>query len=952
MIRNKMCLLMALIISVGSVSAQPTGILREYWTNLPGLEISDLRSSSLYPCNPTGYTIQNSFSVPVNWADNYASRLRGFVTAPASGNYKFWISGDDKCELWLSNDETSVRKRLIAKVTNWTLEQEWTKYSEQCSENIYLEAGKRYYIEAIHKEGDQADHIAVGWKLPNGVMERPIGNSRLTSWPIQENYSNWTYNTPIWFNTTSTGANVNEDIINFPVLIQIGSEHATIFQQALPNGADIRFSDPDGTQLNFEIANWNSSLKKATIWVKVPRITGASNQDHIIMYWGKSDALLKSDPSAVFTIANSFYNVWHLDDDLASADLADATGKFNGAKLENNGAQENTSVRSTEGIINKSLDFCGSNRIPLYNYIPAQNNDFTISAWVKPDQITNIRSIWYTNETNSYGKIRAYSGNGNWEYENGNGTETKKLSTPAVLSTWVHLDVVQKLGGNIEFYVNGVLKGSEQCISKGNRAVNSFIGAEEWSNYFDGKIDEFIFSNTARNANWLKLSYENQKPSQQFLMIGSSVINAPSNFTASTLNETDIVLNWNDNSTNENGFILSKKVGTSLPIIITNIEANVTSYIDKVGTCNVKSVYMIKAVNNYSESPIVESNEISIKPCPPDNLIAKQVTNTEIRITWTGVSDEFSLEGKLLPNNNFTELYKGPNLDYLHQGIQCQSSWVYRVRSSNHGGSSNYSNEISINTSTCAIEAPQNLKIDNSVSDQITLSWDDVSSNEDGFRIYRKKEGESTFSEIGTAPATSGDGIYVDNTIICNMSYSYYVITFNSSSTSGASNIVSARSLYCGAGKPTSEMISIVGMYIDNLNRPCNGKKMAYVKIFTGTDVTLTPVYEEAFNDIEIKNGYFTIPLGLTNDVAKIVRSYNSLYYDVIIDGVSIYNSKAKPLMASPYSVKNSFNLAGNGSPLTNGNLAPVGATYVDMLGQVLYVKYGSGNKEWKKVGN
>jgi hypothetical protein len=42
-----------------------------------------------------------------------------------------------------------------------------------------LTAGTKYYIEALHKEGIESDHLAVGWQLPNGSFERPIPGIRL-----------------------------------------------------------------------------------------------------------------------------------------------------------------------------------------------------------------------------------------------------------------------------------------------------------------------------------------------------------------------------------------------------------------------------------------------------------------------------------------------------------------------------------------------------------------------------------------------------------------------------------------------------------------------------------------------------------------------------------------------------------------------------------------------------
>jgi hypothetical protein len=68
---------------------------------------------------------------------------------------------------------------LIASVSGETKFREYTKYPTQQSVAIPLQGGTRYYIEALHKEGTGNDFISVGWQLPDGTLERPIGTNRL-----------------------------------------------------------------------------------------------------------------------------------------------------------------------------------------------------------------------------------------------------------------------------------------------------------------------------------------------------------------------------------------------------------------------------------------------------------------------------------------------------------------------------------------------------------------------------------------------------------------------------------------------------------------------------------------------------------------------------------------------------------------------------------------------------
>jgi gliding motility-associated-like protein len=154
-------------------------ILYEKWNNISGSSVNNLTSSSNFPSNPTSSALLNSFEAPINNGDNFGARIHGYICPPQSGNYLFWIASDDNSELWLSTNADPANAVRIASVNEYTNSREWTKYSSQQSLPIFLEAGKRYYIRALHKDGSGGDHLAVGWQLPSGTRERPIPGSRL-----------------------------------------------------------------------------------------------------------------------------------------------------------------------------------------------------------------------------------------------------------------------------------------------------------------------------------------------------------------------------------------------------------------------------------------------------------------------------------------------------------------------------------------------------------------------------------------------------------------------------------------------------------------------------------------------------------------------------------------------------------------------------------------------------
>ena len=160
--------------------SMPTGsILREYWLGISGTAISSLTSSSNYPNNPSGQGQLTSLEGPVNWADNYGTRIRGYIYPPASGSYTFWVAGDDNTDLYLSTSDNPANSSRIAYVSGWTNSREWTKYTTQQSTTINLVAGQKYYIEVLHKEATGGDNVAVAWQGP-GITQQVIAGSYLS----------------------------------------------------------------------------------------------------------------------------------------------------------------------------------------------------------------------------------------------------------------------------------------------------------------------------------------------------------------------------------------------------------------------------------------------------------------------------------------------------------------------------------------------------------------------------------------------------------------------------------------------------------------------------------------------------------------------------------------------------------------------------------------------------
>jgi len=185
---KKLIYLASFVVVLGMVSnangqSDNGNILFEYWFDFTGNRIANLTDDPRYPDNPDQSEWRERFEGPVDWRDNYGVRARGFLYPPDDGDYSFWVSGDDYCELWLSTNDDPDKATIVAEVPGWTTHLEWGKYPQQKSKPITLAAGQKYYIEALMKEEGGGDSLTVGWGGPTiGTGPVIIDGAYLSPW--------------------------------------------------------------------------------------------------------------------------------------------------------------------------------------------------------------------------------------------------------------------------------------------------------------------------------------------------------------------------------------------------------------------------------------------------------------------------------------------------------------------------------------------------------------------------------------------------------------------------------------------------------------------------------------------------------------------------------------------------------------------------------------------------
>ncbi len=182
-------------------------------------------------------------------------------------------------------------------------------------------------------------------------------------------------------------------------------------------------------------------------------------------------------------------------------------------------------------------------------------------------------------------------------------------------------------------------------------------------------------------------------------------------------------------------------------------------------------------------------------PAAPSNLTATAAACNQVNLTWTDNStdeSQFVIE-RGTNGTTFTQIatVSANVVSYSDTTVAASTTYYYRVKASNSGGSSAYTNTANATTPACPPApptAPSNLKASPSKT-SVSLTWTDNSTNETGFRIYRG----STSSNL-TLIATVGANVtaYTNSGLSRRTTYYYKVCAYNANGES-CSSVISTR---------------------------------------------------------------------------------------------------------------------------------------------------------------
>ncbi len=274
---------------------------------------------------------------------------------------------------------------------------------------------------------------------------------------------------------------------------------------------------------------------------------------------------------------------------------------------------------------------------------------------------------------------------------------------------------------------------------------------------------------------------------------------APVNLAASAASSSQINLTWTDNSSNETGFKIERKTGSGGTYSqIATVVGGVSSYNDSGLAESTNYYYRVRATNGSGDSAYSNEANATTPSSPvtaPSNLTATTVSSSQINLAWTDNSSNetgFKIERKTGSGGTYSQIATvGANVtSYSGTGLNPITTYFYRVRATNAGGDSAYTNEASATTLNAAPAAPSALAATTVSTTQINLSWTDNATNETGFKIERKTGSGGTYAQIATVNADVTG--YSDTGLTATTTYYYRVRATNSIGDSAYSNEANA----------------------------------------------------------------------------------------------------------------------------------------------------------------
>ncbi len=247
--------------------------------------------------------------------------------------------------------------------------------------------------------------------------------------------------------------------------------------------------------------------------------------------------------------------------------------------------------------------------IDIYNEV-LKTNELTLEAWIQPldDNLIGIARIFTISQSTSERNFMLAQNGNKFEIRlrtsttNNNGMPSVFSKNNTVKDSLLHIVYTRKNDGHSNIYINGKLDTTFNLtgnFTNWDSTYSLILGDEVTNNrLWKGKFYYIGFYSRALSNTEIMLNYNAKFKGYNKLLI------PPTNLVGRIINDTNVVLTWNDNENSEKGYVIERKpnIPDSVFIILDSVSANTIQYIDAHLKSYSSYIYRIKAFNNLGES--------------------------------------------------------------------------------------------------------------------------------------------------------------------------------------------------------------------------------------------------------------------------------------------------------------------------------------------------------------
>jgi subtilisin family serine protease len=281
----------------------------------------------------------------------------------------------------------------------------------------------------------------------------------------------------------------------------------------------------------------------------------------------------------------------------------------------------------------------------------------------------------------------------------------------------------------------------------------------------------------------------------------ANILPAPASLTASAASSSSIQLGWGAVPGASAYKVERSPDGATNWMQIAGTGSATTAYLDSGLAASTTYYYRVRASNgagDSSASPTAGATTVAAVPAAPASLTVSAASSTTVQASWSTVTGAtgYALDRSPDGVSGWVQVAGtgATTTAYLDAGLTSSTTYYYRIRALNSGGSSAPSPVARTTTLPAAPMAPSNLTATATASNKIQLSWS-ASTGANSYKVERSLDG-ITWTQITVL--ASGTTTYADSGLASNTMYDYRIRASNSSGDSPYSNTAGVRTLKKG----------------------------------------------------------------------------------------------------------------------------------------------------------